>query len=92
LSGMSYGFLAEQLPTVLSELLPAESFLKNNNLNLDKQDFFYIRDDLHVVVQIKEGKFVIKVPDVWVLTQRSGSNKTKLDEKNDLLLLGLVKG
>jgi len=51
-NGMSYGFIACQLPT-----------------NLEKE-----------------------VPDVWVLTSKSGSDKSKLNKNTDIIKVGLVEG
>ncbi len=51
-NGMSYGFVARQLPT-----------------NLNK-----------------------KIPDVWVITSKSGSDKSKLDKNKDIIKVGLVDG
>lgn len=91
-SGMSYGFLAEQLPVKFSKLIQADEFFAQHNMPVPENDFFYLWDELYIIVEIVEGRFVLKVPEVWVLTQRSGSNKTNLDAQNDLLLLGLKNG
>jgi len=34
----------------------------------------------------------LKVPEVWVLTQRSGSKKTAIDPEKDIIKMGLVNG
>lgn len=51
-NGMSYGFVARQLP-----------------VKLDK-----------------------KIPDVWVLTSKSGSNKSNLNKSTDIIKMGLCDG
>lgn len=51
-NGMSYGFVARQLPANLSK----------------------------------------EIPDVWVLTSKSGSDKSKLDKYKDIIKIGLVNG
>ncbi|MDZ7726352.1 MAG: hypothetical protein U5L75_02100 [Candidatus Campbellbacteria bacterium] len=84
-SGMSYGFLAKQLPIKL----------KNpEKINKEPIEKIYKDEDgyYHVYLNIKNEWFDVTVPDVWVLTQRSGSDKTKMDPKSDIIKIGLVKG
>ncbi len=84
-SGMSYGFLARQLPIEVSPMFEYNDLLVNN-------DFFYDKGILHVVLHLPQGKFYMRVPDVWVLTQRSGANKTNMDPNDDIIKIGLVNG
>ena len=39
-----------------------------------------------------DKKYWLRVPDVWVLRQKSGSDKTHVKPKNDLIELGLSNG
>lgn len=90
-NGMSYGFLAVQLPGKVSNLLPDDEFQKMVNKNIDTS--YYIFDsELFIKVDIKEGAFWLKVPEVWVLSQKSGSDKTHVNPKKDLIKLGLSNG
>jgi|TARA_B100001971_G_C18252860_1_gene579679 hypothetical protein len=83
-SGMSYGFIARQLPMQLAEV----QALKEE----DTKDYFFKDDKLFVSIELKGEKYVLQVPDVWVLTSRSGSDKTKLNPKKDIVKMGLVSG
>lgn len=94
-SGMSYGFLARQLPVTTMEapLALEEAHQRFKGFMRPGEDFFYDGErKLHVAVKVRGNTFVLKVPEVWVLTQRSGSNKTNPDLQRDLILLGLKDG
>lgn len=92
-NGMSYGFLARQLPTKLPKIYPIDEAKKilgedwpadKNILEVDKK--------LYLKIELEGRDLFLKVPDIWVLSQRSGSNKTKMNPNKDLLKLGLVDG
>ncbi|MDO8618697.1 MAG: hypothetical protein Q7R49_01995 [Candidatus Daviesbacteria bacterium] len=92
-SGMSYGFLAYQMPQKLSPLI---LFTESKNyfgeeIKTDK-DYFFYNNDLYIIIELKDGKFFLKVPEVWILSQRSGSNKTNMQAEKDLVNLGLKNG
>ncbi len=94
-SGMSFGFLAFQMPSKLSALVTLDTFthLYGKTVFLDKD--YYIEpktSDLYLPIDINSKKFVLRVPEIWVMTQRSGSNKTDFNPETDLLKLGLVNG
>lgn len=93
-NGMSYGFLARQLPTPLPKLIPLEEFKKEHpGIDLSTKDYALIDTRLYVIVEVTPGRKVcIRVPTISVLSQRSGSDKTKLEPKKDLLILGLKDG
>ncbi|PIQ68221.1 MAG: hypothetical protein COV91_05270 [Candidatus Taylorbacteria bacterium CG11_big_fil_rev_8_21_14_0_20_46_11] len=93
-NGMSYGFLARQLPTTLPRLIPLEDFRKEHpSLELTAKDYVFVGTQLYIIIEITPGRKVcIHVPTVSVLSQRSGSDKTKLEPKKDLLMLGLKDG
>lgn len=92
-SGMSYGFLALQMPVKLPSLTPFEKFPQKKIFSLTEKDYITKEDGtIFVVLELPQGKYVLEVPDVFVLSQRSGSDKTNFDAKKDLVKLGLVKG
>ncbi len=84
-SGMSFGFLAKQMPTELSRLNPY-----NESVNTDY--FFDKNQHLNIIIEIDSHKYSLKVPDVWVMSIKSGANKTHIKPREDLLKLGLVNG
>jgi hypothetical protein len=81
-SGMSYGFLARQLPADIAPAAP----LAGNGLPEDAPGGH------SVVVTIAGRSYRVDVPDVWVLTTRSGCDKSNVDVDRDIVLMGLVKG
>jgi len=91
-SGMSFGFISKQLPVEPASLMTIEETKKKfGNLIKDDSDFFLdAENNIHIMFDLpSRGSFSLKVPDVWVLTLRSGSNKTQFSPEKDLLLLGL---
>lgn len=92
-SGMSYGFLALQMPMKLPELVPFEESQQKEKFLSTERDYVTIEDGtIFVALELPQGKYVLKIPDVFVLSQRSGSDKTNFSAGNDLIKLGLVKG
>lgn len=84
-NGMSYGFLARQLP---SNLVTVEECPKEK-----VSDGVKVKDDhLYLTFSFQNRSFRMSVPDVWVLTSRSGSDKNNLDPKKDVVKMGLVNG
>lgn len=90
-SGMSYGFLARQMKVFLPDLIPDDDKLVSSYLK-DNEGFFIINNNLYIVLNLPEGRFCMPLPDTWVLTQRSGSDKTHIDPQKDLIKLGLRAG
>lgn len=93
-SGMSYGFLARQLPTKLSKLIPEDKIPSEYAQYINQQnDFFVYNDRIFIIISIlNHGNYIMEVPDAWVLTQRSGSKKTAMDPLQDIIKIGLVAG
>jgi hypothetical protein len=92
-SGMSYGFLARQMPVGVR---PAMS-LREADDSLGAYDwlgagFHWIKDRLYIVLRLTEEPLVVDVPGVWVLTTRSGCDKSNVDVNRDLVLMGLSGG
>ncbi|MES2314447.1 MAG: hypothetical protein V4524_00725 [Patescibacteria group bacterium] len=85
-NGMSYGFLARQLPTELPALEPYSQAYASEG------DYFIRDGHIYLKLDLAQGKFILQVPPIWVMTQRSGADKTHIDIHKDLLMLGLVDG
>ena len=92
-SGMSYGFLARQLPVMTSLVLPIKEARAQFGLDIDpEKDYFYHKGELFVIIEVLSGIYCVKLPPIWVLTQRSGADKTKINPSKDMLMLGLING
>ena len=76
-SGMSYGFISWQLP-----LNSKPAVLENRGG----------QKNTTIPVSFLGEEYFVEIPDVWVLSTRSGSNKSDLDVSKDLVCLGLVNG
>ena len=77
-SGMSYGFLVWQKPMTVrrARKATAESTLRSNEIQVD----------------LKAGSFIVDIPDVWVVSTRSGCDKTDINISRDIVRMGLVNG
>ena len=93
-NGMSYGFLARQLPISLSEVALLENVkIKYREHYRQEKDYFYVGTRLFLIFELNgTTKVVLQVPEVWVITQRSGSNKTHINPERDLIKMGLIAG
>ncbi len=91
-TGMSYGFLAWQLPVNLPPLIPLTKELEKFSLNHKLDDFFEFEKDLYLIIELPDGRYSLKIPEIWILSQRSGSNKTKMDRNKDIVKIGLKNG
>jgi hypothetical protein len=92
-TGMSYGFLARQLQTVIEPALErddAPRALKNKPW--EETDFHEIDGSLYVAVNFNGRRWLVRVPEVAVLCTRSGCNKTDLDPRRDIVKLALKDG
>lgn len=82
-NGMSFGFLAHQLPLKLPRVKRVDKSVEE----------FSIRDSIwYISFNVGPQKYELAIPDVWVLTQKSGSNKTTVNPETDLIKMGLSKG
>jgi len=92
-SGMSYGFLARQIPTPLTPaltkdaadaLLGSESWLRDG----------VVRHDGKLYVRLSHGgeSMLAEVPRVRMLVTRSGCDKSHIDGHRDLMLMELTVG
>lgn len=92
-TGMSYGFLVRQLPQpVQSALSEREATERIGDLNWRASDLHEIGGAWWVCLSIGGERWVVPVPDVWVLCTRSGCAKTRLDARRDIVRMGLSKG
>ena len=89
-NGMSYGFLAIQLPGGVNPLIPEEKFFTQHGIN--EKRFYKDDSGLFIKIVLQNEAFWLKVPDVWVFSQKSGSDKTHVDPKKDIIKIGLSKG
>ncbi|PCI28310.1 hypothetical protein COB52_03865 [Candidatus Kaiserbacteria bacterium] len=91
-NGMSYGFLARQLPTELEEVVSLEEFEKSSGLKISEDGIVEYKESLYIQLTINNEKLVVRAPSVWVLSQRSGSDKTNMNKDTDLVVMGLHNG
>lgn len=92
-SGMSFGFIAHQLPTMIHEVQSLKDFiLLYPGAFVDKDYFINEHGDIYIYIESNKSKIVLKIPDVWVMTLRSGANKTKFNKNLDLIKIGLING
>lgn len=92
-TGMSYGFVARQLPAKLSELIPEEKARRIffGKITAEK-DYFFWQERIFLILHLPQGKFCVEVPDVWVITSRSGADKTHLRPEKDIIKMGISHG
>ncbi|TLU56094.1 MAG: hypothetical protein FDX18_09625 [Chlorobium sp.] len=82
-SGMSYGFFAHQLPVeVQPALLSGEAGPEEEKRILSGE---------MTEIRVQERLFLVPVPEVRVITTRSGCRKNNLDPKKDLVEIGLIQ-
>lgn len=92
-TGMSYGFLARQMPSDLSPVWTMEEATSNLE-GPPPEPGTARRYDVGLVATLDTplGPRVVQVPPVRVMTLRSGCDKTNPDPETDLVMLGLVDG
>ena len=92
-TGMSYGFMVKQLPV---DLKPAIEMEYANGIlaghNWEKEPLAEFDGDFYAFIEEFNKKWIVNIPDVWLLSTRSGCNKTDLDPMRDILRLGLHNG
>lgn len=95
-TGVSYGFIA---------IAEAPKYEGQVTVRKSTWDKFKLVESLNddMVRQNSKGRWFVKssirgkdiyqqVPDIWIATSRSGSNKTNLDPMSDIVRIGLIKG
>jgi hypothetical protein len=92
-TGVSYGFVAyAEPPQYIGEpeitenewqsLLPVTGF-NHDELRQNEKGRFYIKTKVN-------GEYLFKqIPDIWLVSSRSGSNKTDLKLESDVIRIGL---
>jgi hypothetical protein len=93
-NGMSFGYLAFQMKTELSVPILFEDFEKDHPKAFNDSDMFVdpTNNYIYIVCTINRKKNVLKVPDIWVMTIRSGADKTHFNRNTDLIKIGLING
>jgi hypothetical protein len=82
-SGMSYGFFARQLPVAVQPAL----FLEESGSKSDQGE----QEQERIRIQVQGRIMLVPVPQVRIVTTRSGCRKNHLDAKNDLVEIGLIQ-
>jgi hypothetical protein len=89
-NGMSFGFLAWQLPVVCKPAVAlAEAPQRIADVAWESSCRHEINGTVYVVVSLSGEKFVVEVPEVSVLCTRSGCEKTRIIPEKDLVRLTL---
>jgi hypothetical protein len=92
-SGMSYGFLARQVATpVTPALKEQEADALLGGCEWRQRGYAWIANRFFVATHLKTGSFLVEVPDVSVLSTRSGCDKSRIDAERDLMLMTLSRG
>jgi hypothetical protein len=89
-SGMSYGFFARQRPQLTAPAVRAEE-LSPGVEDLSARSSIMIHGVEHVPVTLQKGLYLVPIPEVRVITTRSGCRKTAITHSHDLVEIGLKK-
>ena len=81
------------MPFNLSEVYSIDEFRVMYQDSFVSGDY-YVNEigKIYILVNIDNKEIVLEVPEVWVMTLRSGSDKTNFNPAKDLIKLGLVGG
>ena len=82
-SGMSYGFFARQLPVTVEPALILDDSESTDNSGRHEAGMVHIR--------VRGRTMLVPVPQVRVITTRSGCRKNHLETKSDLVEIGLLQ-
>ncbi len=95
-TGVSYGFIAiaeapkYEGPVTITreewEKLPLVESLNDEMVRESESGRWYVK------TVIRGEEIYQQVPDIWIVTSRSGSNKTNLDPNRDVVRIGVIKG
>ena len=92
-TGMSYGFLARQLP--MPALEPAMTLAEaraQQVQDVNAGELFDHDGVRHLCVGVSGERYVLPLPEVWIVSTRSGCEKTCLDPRCDIVRYGLKDG
>jgi hypothetical protein len=92
-SGMSYGFLARQIPTPVAPALTIEEAERT----LGKHHWAgngvqQVGGRMYTALNVNGQTLIAEVPDVRVMTTRSGCDKSHIDAHRDIILMELSGG
>jgi TubC N-terminal docking domain len=96
-TGVSYGFLAYAEPPQYlgsleiteaewNHLQPVLGF-SSDEVRQNEDDRWYLKTSMNT-----ENYRFQQIPDIWIVSSRSGSNKTNLNLERDVVRMGLKKG
>ncbi|MGQ0793733.1 MAG: hypothetical protein ACT4NX_06525 [Deltaproteobacteria bacterium] len=95
-TGVSYGFIAvvespsyKGLREISRERWDALQEIKNINPDSVREDE---GGRWYVATSVRGSRMYQQLPDIWMVTSRSGCDKTSLDPEKDVVRIGLVKG
>lgn len=93
-SGMSFGYFAFQLPIKQIPVPVLLSDFRMSHPSAFKTKDFFTDDNgqLYIIHKTKNEEIILKINDVWVLSIKSGANKTNFNPSTDLIKIGLSKG
>lgn len=92
-TGMSYGFLARQLPVRVDPAIPAyRAGAALLACDWDAQPLHTVDGVSYARVEVGQETWFVPIPDVWVLGTRSGCDKTRIDYRRDVVRLGRLDG
>lgn len=93
-TGMSYGFLARQLPVPsLKPALTVGEARKYWGMKVDERQELFEHDCARFLcLTVDDQSYVLPVPHVWTLSTRSGCEKTRLNAECDVVRYGLHNG
>jgi len=86
-TGISFGFLARQVPLKLPKMIKYKEF-KSLNKKFENKGYLMYRNNLYILLNFNDY-YVSEVPKVWVYMSRSGAEKTKLRADKDIIRVGL---
>ena len=95
-TGVSYGFIALAEPPGYD----GDKYIDENIWNSLQEIPNYNPDEVraasndrwYVKTVLGDGTVYQQVPDIWIVTSRSGCDKTNLNPDSDIVRIGLVKG
>jgi hypothetical protein len=89
-TGMSYGFMARQLPTAIKPAVRDEG--DDQRLSVNGSAAASTGERGHARLCFLDRDWLVPVPEVWILGTRSGCEKTRINPERDIVRLGLVDG
>ena len=92
-TGMSYGFLARQLPMQVKPAIPRlAAGSEFQSANWKEHPVQTINGDQYGSVFVGQEQWFVPISDVWVIGTRSGCDKTRIEPLRDIVRLGLNNG